>query len=223
MLIKIMNRRRAKSRKVGDLRRLMRYLFTPKLSAEPMGARLLGPPELHQLLLNDRPWGDEVDDAAFDLADQLWRYCREARIGQSMPIVWYVHVICSFAPAATESLRSPPDPYPTPARWASTAKNAIRVTSDAMDFLGWTLNRPSVFVVHGDREHIHVHVVAAIPTAGDDDWAILRLSRREINKVAKICAEAFNIPVAPRIATSYYGAWEAIHGGADDPSGHHSV
>ncbi|MFG6443565.1 hypothetical protein [Roseateles sp. LKC17W] len=79
-----------------------------------------------------------------------------------------------------------------------------------LDFLGWTENRPSLFVAHGDKRHVHVHVVAVLPVFNDEDWAVLHLSRRQLDEVAKICACAFGIPLASRAAHEHHRKWEQL-------------
>lgn len=217
MLIKIINFRRKEPRLPRDLRRLIRYLLSPKLSAGANGARLLGPPELHHLLLSVRPWGTEISAAAEDITEQFVRYCREATVGQTMPEVWYVHMIFSFAPVASSDLKTPPDPHWHLPRWASQSANAIRIARDALDFLGWIDMQPAIFVVHGDRRHIHVHAVIAIPVFGDKPWNALRLSRRLLNETAKICADAFHLPITARSVEPYYKKWESL---LDTSEGH---
>lgn len=80
-------------------------------------------------------------------------------------------------------------------RWESAAQNAYRIARDVLAFTGWTPNRPTLMVAHADRRHVHVHVVAVIPVLNDEDWDILRMSRRQLNEVAKLCAGAFGVPV----------------------------
>ncbi|WP_422012755.1 relaxase/mobilization nuclease domain-containing protein [Roseateles sp.] len=211
MLLKIINFRRKQPRRRSDLRRLLRYLFTPHQSVAGAGARLLGAPQLHKLVLSAMPWSAAgIRDAASQLTQQMDRYCRAARPGQPLPDVWYVHIIVSFPPGATGVLRVPVDPHEHITRWRSPAQNAYRITRDVLEFFGWTQNRPSLFVAHGDRRHVHVHVVAVLPVFNDEDWAVLRLSRRQLDEVAKICAEAFSIPLASRAAHKHHQKWEDL-------------
>ena len=119
MLIKIINFKRKSPRRPADLRRLFGYLFTPQMAAEPDLNRLLGPPELTHLVLTHRPWGEELELAANDLANQLDSYTREAGVcqrecagqpgckgirsclGTKRPPNWYTHIVFSFAPMST--------------------------------------------------------------------------------------------------------------------------
>lgn len=194
MLIKIINYRRKTPRRPGDLRRLIRYLFLPKLSTNSSADRLLGPPELHNLLVSARPSGTEIGEAADDLTEQFVRYCRLATAGQDKPNVWYVHFIFSFAAATTPKLAFPPDTHVFPERCQSIAKNAIRIAKDALDPLGWGATQPSLFVAHGDRAHVHVHAVIAIPVFGGKNWDVMRFSRKHLNECAQVCAEVFGLP-----------------------------
>ncbi|RZI60505.1 MAG: hypothetical protein EOP14_00960 [Pseudomonas sp.] len=197
MLLKIINHRRKQPRTPNDLRRLIRYLFSPQRSRHKKNSRLLGPPQLYKLALSNMPWGSEIDEAASQLTRQMDRYCREVCAKRVIPDVWYVHIIVSFSPTATKVLKVPVDSHHNSNQhWASTAQNAYRIVRDALNFFGWTPNRPSVMVAHGDRQHIHVHTVALIPVLNDSDWSILKNSRRQLNEIAKLCADAYGIPYA---------------------------
>lgn len=198
MLIKIINFSRKSPRKPRDLRRLIRYLLTPKLSqtSHRTPPRLLGPPVLRHLLLNSKPWGVGVDESADDITNQFVRYCRYACEGRAIPIVWYVHIILSFAPSATPTLRSPTDPHTSPPKKLSIAQSAVRIAEDALDALGWSKHQPAFLCVHGDRSHIHVHAVIATPFVVPIEWDILKLSRVHINELAKFCADTFKLPLA---------------------------
>ena len=207
MLLKIINHRRAQPRRRADLRRLFRYLFSPQDSLSGSNVRLLGPPQLYKLALTAMPWGTEVADAATQLTLQMDRYCRAAKAGAKIPPVWYVHIVVSFAPAASRVLKNPPEQPRHVPRWASSAQNAYRVSRDALDFFGWTPNRPTVMVAHGDKRHIHVHVVAVIPTIHDDDWNILKNSRRQMNEIAMLCAGAYGIPRTSRAGRKQHEKW----------------
>ncbi|MGJ7579819.1 hypothetical protein ACSFA3_06520 [Variovorax sp. RHLX14] len=83
----------------------------------------------------------------------------------------------------------------------SHSTNAIRVAKDALDFLGWSDSQPSLFVVHGDRKHVHVHAVIAIPVYGGGTWDVLRFSRQQLHEIAKFATEAFDLPTRTRDAS----------------------
>lgn len=181
----------------------------PQAVIRDAGDRLLAPPELHQLFLVSSPWGAEIADAADELTFQMDSYCRQACFGRPIPPHWFVHIIAAFAPCAIKALRDPPRRTRT-GRWGSLATNACTITRDALDVFGWTPDRPSVLVVHGDRKHLHVHVVASVPLIGAPlDWNILRTSRRTLNSVAKDCASAFEIPTG-RVPISALKSWAQL-------------
>jgi len=222
MLIKVINFQRKTPRGTTDLRRLFKYLLTPKIIENKTGARLLGPPQFDHLVLTTKPWGDENDKAVTDLVEQFDFYVREACvcqrscarpesckglktcIGRGKPDPWFVHIIFSFAPIDENQLRSPADQHTSPSRWASTTSNTIRIARDALDFLGWDAVQPSVFVVHGDTDHIHIHAVIATPVFPDAFWNVFKFQRRELFEVAKIAANAFNLSVnTPKIQRYY--------------------
>jgi hypothetical protein len=229
LLIKIINFQRKSPRRPADLRRLFGYLFTPQMAAEPDLNRLLGPPELNHLVLTHRPWGDELDHAADDLANQIDYYTREAGVcqrecagqpgckglkaclGTKRPAGWYTHIVFSFAPLAAPDLRSPPDAHKTPRRNASPAANAIRISKDALDFMGWSETQPALFVVHGDKAHIHVHVVTTTPVFGGGAWDVFRFSRQQLFEIARICTDAFGLSTGTPMLRGYYRRWTRIH------------
>jgi len=229
LLIKVINFKRKSPRRPADLRRLFGYLFTPQMADEPDLNRLLGPPELTHLVLAHRPWGDELAQAADNLANQIDWYTRESGVcqrecagqpgckgiksclGTKRPPNWYTHIIFSFAPMATPDLLQPPDTHETPLRNLSPSANAIRIAKDALDFMGWSETQPAVFVVHRDRAHIHVHVVTTVPVFGGGVWDVFRSSRQQLFEIAKLCTEAFGLSTeTPRIQR-YYRTWDRIN------------
>jgi len=227
MLIKVINFRRKTPRRPGDLRRLFRYLFTPKLVADT-GSRLLGPPQLDHLVATDKPWGDHADEVIADLVAQFDFYVREsgvcqkicarpkvcgglkACIGRGRPRNWYVHLIVSFAATDTAALRNPPDPHHTPQKWQSVAANTIRIARDAFDFLGWDGVQPAIFVAHGDREHLHVHAVIATAVFPDGYWNAFNFPRQRLDEIAAICADAFSLPTKSLKLQGYYRVFEGL-------------
>lgn len=225
MLIKIIRFKRKSPRRPTDLRRLFKYLFTPKTDADPASNRLLGPPQVDHLVLNHMPWGNDVEAAADDLANQFDFYVREAGVcqkrcaglvgckglkacvGRPRPPAWYAHVVFAFAPIASPEIRNPADDHQSPPRNASSAANAIRIARDALDFLGWGGTQPAVFVAHGDRAHIHVHAVIATPVFGGDVWDVFRFSSRQLFDVAAACTSAFNLSTGTPMLEKYYEQW----------------
>jgi hypothetical protein len=210
MILKIVNRRTKRPRRRIDLRRRIQYLFRPQTSLAGPHVRLLGPPDLHRLVLTHHPWGKEVDLAADELARQMDAYCRAACRGRSIPDVWFVHAIVAFPPAASTTLRSPTDPHGYPARGASQAHNAYRIARDLLSKVGWEPFRPSLFVAHADKKHIHVHVLALIPAIGRSDWDVMQFSRVRLNEYAKIAAVAFQVPQAGRTARERLRSWQQL-------------
>jgi len=229
LLIKIINFKRKSPRRPADLRRLFGYLFTPQMAAEPDLNRLLGPPELTHLVLTHRPWGEELELAANDLANQLDSYTREAGVcqrecagqpgckgirsclGTKRPPNWYTHIVFSFAPMSTPDLTAPPDTHKTPRRHFSPSANAVRIAKDALDFMGWSETQPAVFVVHGDKAHTHVHVVTTVPVFGGGVWDVFRFSRQQLFEIAKICTEAFELSTQTPMLQGYYRRWTNIN------------
>jgi hypothetical protein len=221
MLIKIIKFDRLAPRTRNDLRRLLRYLFEPKMLDKSGDDRLLGPPELHHLTTSWRPWGSEAKQAATDLAIQFEVYCKEACIGKQMPFDWYAHLLFSFAPQSSDDLRSPADPHMSPMRKLSQSKNAIRIAKDVMDNMGWYDTQPTLFVCHGDKAHIHVHVVVSTLVYDDFPWEITKYAafeeQAQLFEWASIGADVFKLDVSTPRLKAYYKKWTA----AATPIGDH--
>lgn len=217
MILKVIQKRRSEPRKRRDLRRLLRYLFNPPASDADGQSRLVAPPKLHKLVLVSRPWGPGIRKAAEELTRQLDDRCRAACVGKPIPDHWFVHLVVAFAPAAKQALQSPPDKT-SKYRWGSLHKNACGIAGDLLNSVGWTADRPSIFVVHGDKSHIHVHVVALVPTRGGSDWTIGKMPRGQQNTAAKRCAEAFNLPVGGEIRPGELLWWRSLHATSIRPS-----
>jgi hypothetical protein len=161
-------------------------------------ARLLGPPDLHHLLLTALPWESGVDLAAEDLTEQFVNYTREACAGREFPDVWYLHMVFAFAPQSSKDLRDPPDTHQTPQRGASQTRNAYRLVYDALNAFGWPLKAPALFVAHGDRKHIHVHAVLALVFPSGEVGDALSTSRSQLAEIAEMCANAFDLNIPTR-------------------------
>ena len=99
MYVKIVNHEREESpRRRADLRRLFRYLFTPQLIMKADGGRLLGPPELMNVLVCEFPSGPAIERVADDLAEQFYAYTQEALVCQNgwsllHPLFQYAHQV----------------------------------------------------------------------------------------------------------------------------------
>lgn len=213
MLIKVINEQRENPRSRRDLRRLFLYLFEPKSDTDSPDARLLGPPELHHLVTSYRPWGLETYFAANELTLQFEEYCKFATVGRAMPDNWFAHVVFSFAPWSSGNIRSPVDNFKTPFRHLSQSKNAIRIAKDALDFLGWSGERPALFVTHGDRQHIHVHGVFAVVGHNGHDWDINSHSEENdplLFEAGKLCTEAFRLNLSTAKLRKYYKKFGAL-------------
>ena len=74
--------------------------------------------------------------------------------------------------------------------------------------MGWSGTQPGVFVVHGDREHIHVHAVISTPVFNGGVWDIFRFSRQQLFEIAQKCTEAFNLSTETPALQRYYKKWE---------------
>jgi hypothetical protein len=210
MIIKLMIRKSTTRKRPKDLRRLLRYLFTPQLSRTPLPSppRLLGPPQVHSLIQRHLPWGLSMELAADDLANQMAMHSRHAFRSQIFPAVWYAHIVMSFAPAASELLSNPVDDRPYPPKTRTQAGNALRICYDALDSLGWDPHiRPSVHVVHGDRRHIHVHSVIALASFRGVVWEIHRVGRRVMIDYGEACRQGFQLPKVGKTAALHLRRW----------------
>ncbi len=200
MYLKVIDFTRSRPLRPADLRRRLRYLFTPDASLSGPDVRLLGPPQLHKLVLLAHPWGDGIHAAAEELTKQMVDYCRVACAGRAMPDTWFVHCVVSFDPDDSEILQWPRDASGKTS-WSSQALNSYRVATDVWSFFGWNRERPSVFVAHGDKAHIHVHLLALIPQIDGGDWGILRRDRSWARgKIAGISAAVFGLHLTEKQA-----------------------
>lgn len=231
MLIKVIRFKRKTPRRTTQLRRLLKYLLTPKL-IESTGGRLMGPPQFDHLVVTKTPWGDVLEHFVTDIVEQFDFYAREAGvcqkscakaslgckglgscIGRDRPNDWYVHIIFSFSPEDKSALRSPPDPHNIPAKRASSTSNLIRIAKDALDFLGWDQVQPAVFVAHSDKEHPHVHAVIATALFPDGYWDVFKFQRSQMLEISNLASDAFNltkVTLKPRV---YQSKWEKISRG----------
>lgn len=209
MYLKVINFKRSRPLRPADLRRRLRYLFTPDASLSGPDARLLGPPDLHKLVLLAHPWGEGIHAAAEEITKQMVHYCRIACAGRAMPDTWFVHCVVSFAHSASDVLQRPNDAAKQRS-WSSQALNAYRVAKDVWSFFGWNRERPSVFVAHGDKEHIHVHLLALIPQIDGGDWSILRTTRSQRREIARISADAFGMDLAGEEVHVHAQEWEQM-------------
>jgi hypothetical protein len=213
MLIKVINEKRENPRSRRDLRRLFLYLFEPKSDEDSPDDRLLGPPELHHLMTRYQPWGAETYLAANELTLQFEEYCKSVTVGRDMPDEWFAHLVFSFAPWSGGNLRSSVDDFKTPYRHLSQSKNAIRIAKDALDFLGWSGERPGLFVSHGDRHHIHVHGVFPVVGHNGPDWDINTHSGENdplLFEAGKLCSDAFRLNLSTAKLRKYYKKFGAL-------------
>lgn len=211
MLIKLIHRRAMEPKRPKDLRRLLNYLFTPKLSRTPLPTppRLLGPPIVENLIQQHLPWGASVDLAAADLTQQMVTFTRNALQGQPFPHLWYAHIVMSFAPGASDLLTQPIDDRPGKMR--TQAGNAMRIGYDVLDAFGWTPTlRPGVHVVHGDRRHIHIHSVIVLPSPTGVIWDIYRVGRRQFIDYGEACRQGYGLPKTSRTAARHHVRWSKL-------------
>ena len=236
MYVKIVNHEREESpRRRADLRRLFRYLFTPQSIMEADGGRLLGPPELLNVLVCEFPSGPAIERVADDLAEQFHAYTQEALVcqniekcdkacnlvsecrggclwplvsktlcsktcesalrcrGAAMPESWYAHMMFSFHPNTLAKFIHPPDHNHHIEKFSSVSSNAIRVVKDCLDFMGWGGTNPTVFVVHGDKAHPHVHVVTTTRVFGGGMWHSFDMTRNQLIDLAKFTKDMFGV------------------------------
>jgi len=231
MLIKIIRFKRKTPRSTTHLRRLLKYLLSPK-RIESTGGRLMGPPQFDHLAVTKTPWGDVLEQFVTEIVEQFDFYVREAGvcqrtcakaslscegvgrcIGRDKPTDWYVHIIFSFAPQDKDALRSPPDPHSIPAKWASSSSNLIRVARDALDFLGWDKVQPAVFVAHSDKDHPHVHAVISTAVFPDAYWDVFNFQRIQILEISNIASDAFHLTKILLKPSSYHTKWECLSRG----------
>lgn len=197
MMIKVMSYTAMEPQRPGDLARLIRYMLDAKVGAPEVDAvlRLAGPPFVRRLVQRTLPWGADSRLSADDFAHQMFQHIRAGCQGHELPRQVYSHVVLSFSPRLSRKAVLDPKVRPGLGRHSVFAK-AIRVVLDALENLGVGEHFPLIVVMHGDRSHLHSHVVVAHHVAGSPPCHIHARNPSTLRSIARNLAQAHGLPMA---------------------------
>lgn len=141
-----------KHRSKRHLRNLIRYLLRQLAKSNE---RVL----LHESL-NALPMlpGENLRDYAKRWTDELWQFTDGERGGKKAPADFFVHAVMSFFPGSAEH----PADQLTPEQAISLAKEAMAEVAPG--------ERQTLYVVHGDKDHLHVHIAFSVVEMGGRIW-----------------------------------------------------
>ena len=202
MMIKVMRYFAKEPQRPRDLARLLRYLFAARSGDEEVDAfvRLAGPPFVRRLIQRCIPWGTDVGNAADDLAHQMFAH---ARAGCSdfdlLPRHVYSHVVLSFSPRLRRGVDTKTPRATDAGRTESTYSRSLRIVLDLLENLGVGEHFPMVVVVHGDRRHLHAHVVLGHFVAGSPSCKLHLLNSSTLRSFARQVALVYQLPGASRV------------------------
>ncbi|MCO7597250.1 MULTISPECIES: relaxase/mobilization nuclease domain-containing protein [Pseudomonas] len=134
------------------MRNLVRYLLSRKSKSNERVLRhesLLALP----MLPGETPLG-----YAKQWASELWSFSAQERVGKKPPEDYFVHSVMSFFPgnAVHEADQL-------------TAEQAVELAKEAMAEVA-PGERQVLYVVHGDKAHLHVHIVFSTVELGGRIW-----------------------------------------------------
>ncbi len=197
MMIKVMSYTAMEPQRPGDLARLLRYMLDAKVGAPEVDAalRLAGPPFVRRLVQRALPWGADSRLAADDLAHQMFQHIRAGCEGEALPRQVYSHVVLSFSPRLSRKAVLDPKVHPGLGRHSVFAKS-LRIVLDALENLGVGKHFPLIAVMHGDRSHLHGHVVVAHHVAGSPPCRIHARNSSTLRFIARNLAQAHGLPSA---------------------------
>ena len=196
--------------RIADLATLLRYLFIGR-DGDPRSnhvARLAGPPVAFRLVQRVAPFGATFQDAAYDLAQQLFEHVRGGPVSDPLPYEVYKHIVIGF-PLGTLNRNFDHDfPKTRLARVAASDFAAvIRTVREFLDAMGIDESLPHIVVVHGDRQHFHAHVATAIYAPGiDGASAFDRLKPSVIHDIAATIYAANKWPFPYKDLEDWYQA-----------------
>ncbi|MGF0337941.1 relaxase/mobilization nuclease domain-containing protein [Ectopseudomonas toyotomiensis] len=141
-----------KHRSKQHLRNLVRYLLSRKGKSNERVLRhesLLALP----MLPGETPLG-----YAKQWASELWSFTAQERVGKKPPEDYFVHSVMSFFPGNAEYEAD-----------QLTAEQAVELAKEAMAEVA-PGERQVLYVVHGDKAHLHVHIVFSTVELGGRIW-----------------------------------------------------
>nr|WP_315186471.1 hypothetical protein [uncultured Albidiferax sp.] len=197
MMIKVMSYTAAQPQKPGDLARLLRYMLDAKVGTPDVDAalRLAGPPFVRRLVQRTLPWGADSRLSADDLAHQMFEHIRAGCKEQGLPRQVYSHIVLSFSPRLSRRAALDPKVRPGLGRHSVFAK-ALRIVLDALENLGVGEHFPMIAVMHGDRRHLHCHVVVAHHVADSPPCRIHARNPSTLRSIARNLAQAHGLPMS---------------------------
>lgn len=216
MMIKVMSYTAMEPQRPGDLARLIRYMLDAKVGAPEVDAvlRLAGPPFARRLVQRTLPWGTDSRLYADDLAHQTFQHIRAGCQGQELPRQVYSHVVLSFSPRLSRRAALDSKVRPGLGRHSVYAK-ALRIVLDALENLGVGEHFPLIAVMHGDRSHLHSHVVVAHHVAGSPPCRINARNPSTLRSIARNLALAHGLPMASSTLGNKHKA--VVHATRDRP------
>jgi hypothetical protein len=193
MNIEILSLPAGARRFLGNLRRLFRYLVQPK-TTDPeyfAGERVLWAPVAYGLVQHVLPFAVNAAQWAKSLAQQLIQFTKRARGGAQLPKHVALHLCLSF----------PADDAPALGRTAKIRAKRMRQIVRAALRLAALEGRPYVVVAHGDRPHLHAHVVVALVNYAGVLWKDSQ-SKLRFSEIAATLERRFRLRRTPHPSRS---------------------
>lgn len=201
MIIKIMPYMAVDPQRPGDLARLLRYLLAPKASESDVApfVRLAGPPYVRRLIQRHLPWGKSDREAANDLAHQVFDHIRAGWSGPGpLPRHVYSHVLISYSPNLDRRSRLDPA-VKTSIGSRSIHSRSVHIALDTLENLGVGEHFPMIVVPHGDRHHLHVHIVVALHVGGSPPCRLPGRNSSTLRSIARAVTTAYRLPRASKL------------------------
>ncbi|MDA7089281.1 relaxase/mobilization nuclease domain-containing protein [Pseudomonas sp. SA3-5] len=141
-----------KHRSKRHLRNLIRYLLSRQGKSNE---RVLRHESLNALPMLP---GESPISYAKQWSERLWSFTAQERRGKKPPQDYFVHSVMSFFPGNDEHAAD-----------QLTAEQAIALAKEAMAEVA-PGERQVLYVVHGDKAHLHVHIVFSVVERGGRIW-----------------------------------------------------
>lgn len=190
MYVEIRPYNRDHPQRIADLSALIKYMLEAKdprtENEKNHEQRLAGPPVTARLVQRVSPFGNTINAASYDLAQQLFNHARDRQVAEDLPPEVYKYLFISFPihqPINKKFLAL--TPMTAERQDVSDFQNMIRVVRELLDAMGIGENTPSIIVVHDDTDHYHAHVVVGLFAADIDcTTAFNELSYARIKEIA---------------------------------------
>lgn len=164
MYCEIKSYRRAHPQRIADLSELMRYLLTCKNDdpeVENFELRLAGPPVASRLIQRINPYENTIDEAAYDIAAQIFNHAQDCEFLDELPYEIYKHVIISF-PAKQVNDKFKKISSTAVDQPKSNFYKLVKIVKELLDAMGISDSAPSYIVFHADTDHTHAHIVVGM-------------------------------------------------------------